>query len=169
MAKRARSVSSSSARAASSGNGVTKKTRSDVQFLPNKIATPENAAKADASPPLLQLLDALKEAPKKARKGECVVYWMRMEDLRSTWQCRYVPHPTFSKYIPVRDNRALSQASEQARRDGVPLIALHVFSPQDYLAHDRSARRIDFTLRNLKIIRVGSSLNLSIGETEVWA
>ena len=54
----------------------------------------------------------------------------------------------------VRDNRAISQASAQAQRDGVPLIVLHVFSPQDYIAHDRGARRIDFTLRNLAVLRV---------------
>ena len=36
----------------------------------------------------------------------------------------------------------------------MPLVVLHVLSPQDYAAHDRSARRIDFTLRNLQVIRV---------------
>ncbi len=36
----------------------------------------------------------------------------------------------------------------------MPLIVLHVLSPQDYLAHDRSPRRIDFTLRNLQVIQV---------------
>lgn len=56
--------------------------------------------------------------------------------------------------LPVRDNRAIAQASAQAQWNGVPLIALHVLSPQDYIAHDRGARRIDFVLRNLQIIRV---------------
>ncbi|KAH9943504.1 DNA photolyase, FAD-binding/Cryptochrome [Epithele typhae] len=134
MAKRTRSLSTSSPTASMRG-AVAKKTRSDLKFLPNKIATVNDAAKADASPPMQQLLLALRNAPKKASKGECVVYWMRMEDLR------------------IRDNRALSQASQQAQLEGVPLIALFVFSPQDYVAHDRSPRRIDFTLRNLKIIR----------------
>jgi len=55
--------------------------------------------------------------------------------------------------IPVEDNRALSQASAQALKDRIPLIALFIISPQDYVAHDRSARRIDFTLRNLAIIK----------------
>lgn len=30
---------------------------------------------------------------------------------------------------------------------------LFVFSPQDYKAHSRGARRIDFTLRNLELIQ----------------
>ena len=83
MAKRARSLSTPSIREASEANGAMKKTRSDVKFLPNKISTAENAAKVDANPPLLQLLETLRRAPKKSSKGDCVVYWMRMEDLRS--------------------------------------------------------------------------------------
>ncbi|KIP02117.1 hypothetical protein PHLGIDRAFT_32310 [Phlebiopsis gigantea 11061_1 CR5-6] len=71
----------------------------------------------------------------EAVRGEAVVYWMRMEDLR------------------IHDNRALSLASAYANAEGVPLLALFVLSPQDYIAHDRSARRIDFTLRNLAHIK----------------
>ncbi|KAI0750757.1 DNA photolyase, FAD-binding/Cryptochrome [Daedaleopsis nitida] len=143
MAKRARSLSSTTAVAALRAS-PTKKTREDIKFLPNKIATVENAAKADAHPPVLRLVDAVRHNLKtSSSKGDCVVYWMRMEDLR------------------IRDNRALSQASSQARRDGVPLIVLHVFSPQDYIAHDRGARRIDFTLRNLRIMR-STLANLNI-------
>lgn len=54
----------------------------------------------------------------------------------------------------VRDNRALAHASAQAQKDGVPLLVLFVLSPQDYAAHDRGARRIDFTLRILGNIKV---------------
>lgn len=54
----------------------------------------------------------------------------------------------------VQDNRALSQASSQAAKDGIPLLVLFVISPQDYVAHDRSARRVDFTLRNLSVLKV---------------
>ncbi|KAI0092062.1 DNA photolyase [Irpex rosettiformis] len=68
-------------------------------------------------------------------KGDAVVYWMRMQDMR------------------VQDNRALSQASSEAVQLGIPLIALFILSPQDYIAHDRSARRVDFTLRNLTCIK----------------
>jgi len=58
------------------------------------------------------------------------------------------------KYPPiVNDNRAISHASRFAKFKGVPLIVFFVFSPQDYTAHDRGARRIDFTLRNLKFIQ----------------
>ena len=68
----------------------TKKTRQDTKFLPNKIATAENAAKVDAHPPLLTLLDAVRDHGTNAdvAKGDCVVYWMRMEDLRSACLCR---------------------------------------------------------------------------------
>ena len=54
----------------------------------------------------------------------------------------------------VVDNRALAKASSQAMESGVPLVVIFVLSPQDYIAHDRSKRRIDFTLRNLSTIRV---------------
>ncbi|KAF9818336.1 hypothetical protein IEO21_02851 [Rhodonia placenta] len=80
-------------------------------------------------------MDLQNSGVKNVTKGDSIVYWMRIEDLRT------------------RDNRALAQASEQAREDHVPLIALFVLSPHDYIAHDRSARRIDFTLRNLRCIR----------------
>ena len=59
--------------------------------------------------------------------------------------------------LAVWDNRALGQASEQATKDGIPLIVVFILSPQDYIAHDRSPRRIDFTLRNLSIIKVSLS------------
>ena len=57
-------------------------------------------------------------------------------------------------FSAVGDNRALSQASEVAAKAGVPLLVLFILSPQDYVAHDRSARRIDFTLRNLAVLKV---------------
>ncbi|OJT04121.1 Deoxyribodipyrimidine photo-lyase [Trametes pubescens] len=111
-----------------------KKSKDDAKYLPNKIATKENAARVDASPPVLQLLEAVHTAIKPA-KGDCIVYWMRMEDMR------------------IRDNRALAHASAQAQKDGVPLLVLFVLSPQDYAAHDRGARRVDFTLRILENIK----------------
>jgi deoxyribodipyrimidine photo-lyase len=33
-------------------------------------------------------------------------------------------------------------------------VVLFLLSPHDYAAHDRSARRIDFTLRNLAKLKV---------------
>ncbi|KAI0677169.1 DNA photolyase, FAD-binding/Cryptochrome [Trametes maxima] len=129
MTKRARSTSPTL------DSPAMKKSKEDAKFLPNKIATVKNAASVDASPPVFQLVDAVCAGVKNPAKGDCIVYWMRMEDMR------------------IRDNRALAQASAQARKDGVPLITLFVLSPQDYAAHDRSPRRIDFTLRNLKCIK----------------
>ncbi|KZT26858.1 hypothetical protein NEOLEDRAFT_1177049 [Neolentinus lepideus HHB14362 ss-1] len=112
-----------------------KKTKKATAFLPNKIATAEAAAKVDVDPPLQKLLQAVKDGVKNPGKGEAVVYWMRMEDLRTC------------------DNRALSRASAQAQKDGIPLVLIFTVSPQDYVAHDRSPRRIDFTLRNLADIK----------------
>ncbi|CAK5275506.1 unnamed protein product [Mycena citricolor] len=108
---------------------------STSSFNPRKITTAEIGASVDANPPLSLLLQAVANGAKKHRKGDCVVYWMRMGDLR------------------VTDNRALSLASRQARDTKTPLVALFVLSPQDYIAHDRSARRIDFCLRNLALIK----------------
>lgn len=67
--------------------------------------------------------------------------------------------------VPVSDNRALSLASQQAQKDGIPLVALFVLSPQDYIAHDRSARRIDFMLRNLALIKVSQEENLDVAHS----
>ncbi|KAJ3558371.1 hypothetical protein NM688_g965 [Phlebia brevispora] len=144
MAKRARSNSAVSATRAVSdytkkdlnmGAHSLKRTRTDVKFLPNKIATAENASKADKDPPFLQLLEYVKSTVKTPSKGEAIVYWMRMQDMR------------------IHDNRALSQASTQAQKDGIPLLVLFVLSPQDYIAHDRGARRVDFILRNLTVLK----------------
>jgi deoxyribodipyrimidine photo-lyase len=65
--------------------------------------------------------------------------------------------------VTVEDNRALAQASAQALRRNIPLIVLFIISPQDYVAHDRSPRRIDFTLRNLALIKTSlTSLNIPL-------
>ncbi|KAF8314757.1 hypothetical protein DL93DRAFT_2057858 [Clavulina sp. PMI_390] len=72
---------------------------------------------------------------KQVGAGECVVYWMRNEDIR------------------LEDNRALEHASKHATKHSIPLVVLFVISPGDYRAHDRSPRRIDFMLRNLRIIQ----------------
>ncbi|EPQ59913.1 hypothetical protein GLOTRDRAFT_26515, partial [Gloeophyllum trabeum ATCC 11539] len=105
--------------------------------------------RADASPPLQDLLQAVENGVKRSPTGSAVVYWMRMEDLR------------------VSDNRALSRASAQAQKEGVPLIVVFIISPQDYVAHDRSPRRIDFTLRNLVDIKTRlASLHIPLYVTE---
>ncbi|GLB33926.1 putative DNA photolyase [Lyophyllum shimeji] len=125
------------ARDSSAGPSPNKKRQraAHATFRPNKVATAEAAAAVDADPPLRKLEDLLKHSVDNPAKGQSVVYWMRMGDLR------------------VSDNRALSLASEQAVKDDIPLIVLFAISPQDYVAYDRSARRIDFTLRNLSKLK----------------
>ncbi|KAJ7179017.1 DNA photolyase, FAD-binding/Cryptochrome [Mycena filopes] len=112
-----------------------KRLRTAPAFHPRKIASYEAAAAVDSNPPIAQLLKAVADGKNTRKAGQSVVYWMRMGDLR------------------VSDNRALSLASAQAKKSDVPLVAIFVLSPQDYTAHDRSSRRIDFTLRNLVLIK----------------
>ncbi|KAK0191151.1 DNA photolyase, FAD-binding/Cryptochrome [Armillaria mellea] len=131
MHKRVRPISTSPPASAKKS----RTTGSSSTFKPNKIATQEAAAAVDANPPFPILLKAVKDGIKDPVKGKSVVYWMRMGDLR------------------IHDNRALSLASSQAQHNRIPLIVLFILSPQDYVAHDRSPRRIDFTLRNLSILQ----------------
>ncbi|KAJ3909876.1 DNA photolyase, FAD-binding/Cryptochrome [Lentinula edodes] len=125
------------ARSTSAGNELSEiaKRPRIASFAPRKVATARNAAAVDADQPMDKLLEAVKNQSKKVKSGNAVVYWMRMADLR------------------ISDNHALSLASAQAKKEEIPLIVLFVISPQDYKAHDRGPRRIDFTLRNLAIIR----------------
>ncbi|KAF7292369.1 Deoxyribodipyrimidine photo-lyase [Mycena chlorophos] len=119
---------------AAPNSSPTKRARATPRvFNPNKIAQADNAAAVDDNPPLARLVKM--PSTKTPREGESVVYWMRMGDLR------------------ISDNRALSLASEHAKREDIPLLVMFLFSPQDYIAHDRGARRIDFTLRNLRAIQ----------------
>lgn len=62
-----------------------KKTRISKTFAPNKISTAQAAAVVDANPPLEQLNKLLDKMLKKPAKGDSVVYWMRMADLRSAF------------------------------------------------------------------------------------
>lgn len=151
MAKRARSAIASQ---------PTKRARlepdaTSTSFNPNKVATAEAAETVTANPPLPILLKAVEDSLQKTDKGRCVIYWMRMADLRGT--CRGpVSHVVDNSWCCqlVADNKALSQASAKAHEDNIPLVAMFLFSPQDYIAHDRSSRRIDFTLRNLREVKV---------------
>lgn len=56
-------------------------TEAYIHELPGKIATHDAAAAVDAHPPLGQLMDLVGDL-RETEKGEAVVYWMRMEDLR---------------------------------------------------------------------------------------
>lgn len=129
-------------------------------FHPIKVASQEASAAADAKTPFSRLKMAL-ERLQSPQKGDCVVYWMRMSDLRSYSPFFFFSQKPSNHVFAAIDNRALDRASKQARKDGIPLIALFVISPQDYVAHDRSARKVDFTLRNLAVLRVSAFFLLS--------
>lgn len=51
------------------------------------------------------------------------------------------------------DNKALHLASRLAKSHGVPLVCLHIISPQDYKAHMTSPARVDFVLRTLEVLK----------------
>ena len=86
-------------------------------------------------------IEALINAQKETRSGRerigvknAVLHWYKC-DLRTA------------------DNKALHLASEKAKSKGVPLICLHLISPQDYKAHMTSAVRVDFVLRTLEVLK----------------
>ena len=59
----------------------------------------------------------------------------------------------FKTDLRTQDNKALHLASEKAKSKGVPLICLHIISPQDYKAHMTSSVRVDFVLRTLEVLK----------------
>ena len=65
----------------------------------------------------------------------------------------------------VEDNRALALASAEAQKTKKPLVVIYVISPQDYAAHDRGARRIDFMLRNLRDVKVTAHYTIPVSVT----
>ena len=139
-----------------------KKTKFNPTFMPTRIATAEVAAAVDADPPLPKLIQEVNSYLAEPEKGGCIAYWMRMGDLRSEL---LTPIPvSLANHLPcpVTDNRALARASEEAENSGIPLIVLFVICQAEYLAHDRSPKRIDFMLRNLASLKVISHI---LGQT----
>jgi len=59
-----------------------KESQNETKYI--KIATAEAAAAAQKETPLEKLTAALNNGVTSPAKGDAVVYWMRMEDLRST-------------------------------------------------------------------------------------
>ncbi|KAF5016272.1 hypothetical protein F66182_12103 [Fusarium sp. NRRL 66182] len=59
----------------------------------------------------------------------------------------------FKGDLRLKDNRALKMASDLAAKNDIPLICMHIDSPQDLTAHLSSPARVDFTLRNLKVLQ----------------
>lgn len=57
------------------------------------------------------------------------------------------------KDLRISDNSGLSHAAALAKENKRNLVVLHVLSPNDFKAHKRSAVRIDFLLRNLRLIK----------------
>ncbi len=83
---------------------------------------------------LNSVLEATAAERKKVEVKSAVVHWFKM-DLR------------------LADNRALYCASEKAKEAGVPLLALYIVSPQDFVAHLVAPIRVDFLLRTLKVLK----------------
>ncbi|KAM0753516.1 hypothetical protein T439DRAFT_322411 [Meredithblackwellia eburnea MCA 4105] len=114
----------------------------DVEAEPQHTSsTPDDLPPLMAKTPFAKVLKAQEalnsykiKAPKPDKDG-VIVYWMRNKDLRLT------------------DNRALALASSLAKSTSLPLVVLHIFSPSDYVSHDRSPRRIDFQLRALRLLQ----------------
>ncbi|KAI9821151.1 MAG: hypothetical protein M1827_003885 [Pycnora praestabilis] len=87
--------------------------------------------------PIAVLNDAISETARERERipvKDAVVHWFKC-DLRT------------------QDNKALHLAAEKAKTSNVPLICMHVISPQDYQAHFTSAVRVDFVLRTLEILK----------------
>lgn len=64
----------------SDGDDIGPPSSAQIYELPGRIATAGAAAIVDADPPLKHLTALMEE--QKIVKGECAVYWMRMQDLR---------------------------------------------------------------------------------------
>jgi deoxyribodipyrimidine photo-lyase len=91
MAKRSRSISPRTVASSSGVCKANKKPRPEAiptTFNPNKFATAENAAAVVSDPPLSKLLEGVQNELKNPAKGDSVVYWMRMSDLRSVYHRR---------------------------------------------------------------------------------
>lgn len=111
----------------------------DREFYPPEITNARCAQyNNNEIPRPIEVLDkALKETitgREHTKVHNAVVHWFKV-DLRA------------------RDNKALHLASEKAKANGVPLICIHIISPQDFKAHCTSAPRVDFVLRTLEILK----------------
>ena len=111
----------------------------DRKFYPSEMSN-ERCAKYNANEierPTQSLVKAQRETKQQRDKvvvRDAVVHWFKC-DLR------------------VKDNKALHLASEKAKNRGVPLICLHIISPQDYQAHVTAPVRVDFVLRTLEVLK----------------
>jgi len=125
------------------------------QFYPPEM-TNERAnmyATGEIERPITTLTNAIKETRVRRDEvevGNAVIHWYKT-DLR------------------LRDNKSLHLASEKAKTKGVPLICVYLVSPQDFQAHCTGAVRVDFILRNLKLLKdelAGSDIPLYVETIE---
>ena len=75
------------------------------------------------------------------------------ETARNKIQVRDAVVHWFKTDLRTMDNKALDLASKKAKSKSVPLICLHIISPQDYKAHMTSSVRVDFALRTLQVLK----------------
>lgn len=125
--------------AASAGNhsadAAGEPNQNDWNPTPGKLP-PDDKTPLDELRELIDSVRSFDEAKKDSQGSDNnVLYVMGMKSLR------------------IEDNRGLARASELAQARGSSLVVLFVISPQDWKMHDRGPRRIDFVLRNLRIIR----------------
>ncbi|OJJ45891.1 hypothetical protein ASPZODRAFT_133763 [Penicilliopsis zonata CBS 506.65] len=79
-------------------------------------------------------------------------YEETQDERRSVEPHRAVVH-WFKSDLRLEDNRALQLASQVAQEHKIPLICLYILSPEDLTAHLCSPARVDFTLRNLRVLK----------------
>ena len=94
-----------------------KRLRLDHPFTLGRVASPEAAAAADADPPLGRLFRALEHVKTiSTNTGDSVVYWMRMEDMRSkhTGFLHLLCSDFHQSVITVRSHRLLPWQSKVA-------------------------------------------------------
>ncbi|KAL8698686.1 MAG: hypothetical protein Q9224_001736 [Gallowayella concinna] len=75
------------------------------------------------------------------------------EDEREAIDVHHAVVHWFKCDLRTYDNKSLYLASKLAKSHGVPLICLHMISPQDYKAHMTSPVRVDFVLRTLEVLK----------------
>ncbi|OQO15009.1 hypothetical protein B0A48_00391 [Cryoendolithus antarcticus] len=111
----------------------------DRRFYPREMTNERCAKYNDGSipRPIALLNAALLDTRARRRQispGKSVVHWFK-RDLR------------------LMDNHALSLASRKAKDHGIPLVCMYIVSPEDFEAHNTSAARVDFDLRNLELMK----------------
>lgn len=109
------------------------------EFYPHEMSNERALAyNRDELPRPIELLnDALRDTHDERQKIEvkdAVVHWFK-NDLRT------------------KDNKSLHLASEKAKENGASLICMYLVSPQDFEAHLTAPVRVDFTLRNLEVLK----------------